>query len=232
MEARYKTAQAQLSQAQAQADAPPWSSTPWGAPGTGWWRSAGPWATWPNLADLLTQMTPGPPGGGEERRIPQPPTPGMAVGLSVPAAGCEGKVVPRKSSHQRPKAAPSKCAPKAGRPGLIPGMFARLTIPLGKPGYLDSQAAVRQVAASHGGSAVAGRPRLQLLQLGRQGAIRWKCCPVCALETDCLSPGTLTYLCRTVRPLAVQLKCRAGFFSLKNGGRSFHPTRLLPLSSS
>jgi cobalt-zinc-cadmium efflux system membrane fusion protein len=55
-------------------------------------------------------------------------------------------------------------------PNLIPGMFARLTIPLGKTrGILIPQVAVRQVGQLPMAEVlVEGRPRLQLLQLGRQ----------------------------------------------------------------
>jgi hypothetical protein len=55
-------------------------------------------------------------------------------------------------------------------PDLIPGMFARLTIPLGKTnGILIPKSAVRQVGQLPMAAVlVGGHPRLQLLQLGRQ----------------------------------------------------------------
>jgi membrane fusion protein (multidrug efflux system) len=98
--------------------------------------------------------------------------PGMSVGLAVPAAGYEGNVVLKEifpisaASSRTFKVRTEKLA----APGLIPGMFARLTIPLGKTrGILIPTAAVCQVGQLPMAEVlVEGHPRLQLLQLGRQ----------------------------------------------------------------
>jgi membrane fusion protein (multidrug efflux system) len=98
--------------------------------------------------------------------------PGMVVGLTVPAAGYEGEVAlkeifPISAAQSRTFKVRTE---KLAVPGLIPGMFARIIIPLGKiRGILIPQSAVRQVGQLPMAEVLAeGRPRLQLLQLGRQ----------------------------------------------------------------
>ena len=178
MEARYKTAQAQLSQAQAQVqDAATMEQyTVVRAPRNG--VVAERRAAVGDLAQpgqtLLTLYDPGDlqVEGEVNDEYRSHLTAGMTVGLAVPAAGYEGKVVlqeifPISAAQSRTFKVRTE---KLGAPGLIPGMFARLTIPLGKTrGILIPQAAVRQVGQLPMAEVlVAGRPRLQLLQLGRQ----------------------------------------------------------------
>jgi membrane fusion protein (multidrug efflux system) len=178
MEARFKTAQAQLNQAQAQVqDASTMEQyTLVKAPRNG--VVAERRAAVGDLAQpgqtLLTLYDPGDiqVEGEVNDEYRSHLTPGMTVGLAVPAAGYEGNVVLQEIFPI--SAAPSRTfkvrTEKLFVPGLIPGMFARLTIPLGKTrGILIPQAAVRQVGQLPMAEMLEeGRSRLQLLQLGRQ----------------------------------------------------------------
>ena len=178
MEARYKTAQAQLSQAQAQVqDAATMEQyTLVRAPRNGVVAErrvavgdlAQPGQTLLTLYDPRDIQVEGEVNDEYRSHL----KPGMVVGLAVPAAGYEGEVVLQEIFPI--SAAPSRTfkvrTEKLFVPNLIPGMFARLTIPLGKTrGILIPQAAVRQVGQLPMAEVlVEGHPRLQLLQLGRQ----------------------------------------------------------------
>jgi RND family efflux transporter MFP subunit len=98
--------------------------------------------------------------------------PGLAVRLAVPAAGYEGEaalaeIFPISESLSRTFKVRTE---KLAVPGLIPGMFARLTIPLGKTqGILIPVAAVRRVGQlTMVETVVEGRPSTRMVQLGRQ----------------------------------------------------------------
>jgi membrane fusion protein (multidrug efflux system) len=178
MEARYKTALAQLSQAQAQVqDAATMEQyTVVRAPRSG--VVAERRAAVGDLAQpgqtLLTLYDPGDiqVEGEVNDEYRSHLKPGMTVGLTVPAAGYEGEVVlkeifPISAAQSRTFKVRTE---KLFAPNLIPGMFARLTIPLGKTrGILIPKAAVRQVGQLPMAEVlVADQPRLQLLELGRQ----------------------------------------------------------------
>ena len=178
MEARYKSAQAQLSQAQAQVQdaatmeqytvvkAPKSSVVAERRAAVG--DLAQPGQTLLTLYDPNDLQVEGEVNDEYRSHL----SPGMAVALAVPAAGLEGRAVLQEIFPI--SAAPSRTfkvrTEKLAATGLIPGMFARLTIPLGKTrGILIPQTAVRQVGQlPMAEMLVEGRPRLQLLQLGRQ----------------------------------------------------------------
>jgi membrane fusion protein (multidrug efflux system) len=178
MEARYKTALAQLNQAQAQVqDAATMEQyTLVRAPRNGVVAErraavgdlAQPGQTLLTLYDPHELQVEGEVNDEYRSHL----TPGMSVSLSVPAAGYEGRVAlqeifPISAATSRTFKVRTE---RLAVPGLIPGMFARLTIPLGRiRGILIPRAAVRQVGQLPMVEVlVAGRPQLHLLQLGRK----------------------------------------------------------------
>uniref|UniRef100_A0A7C3Z304 Efflux RND transporter periplasmic adaptor subunit n=1 Tax=Desulfobacca acetoxidans TaxID=60893 RepID=A0A7C3Z304_9BACT len=178
MEARYKSALAQLNQAEAQVqDAATFEQyTVVKAPRRGVVAErrvavgdlAQPGQTLVTLYDPEDLQVEGEVNDAYRSHL----SPGMLVGLTVPAAGYEGKVTlqeifPISAAQSRTFKVRTE---KLVVPDLIPGMFARLTIPLGKTrSILIPKDAVRQVGQLPMTEVlVQGRPRLQLLQLGRQ----------------------------------------------------------------
>jgi membrane fusion protein (multidrug efflux system) len=178
MEARFKTAQAQLSQAQAQVQgaATMEQYTVVRAPRSGVVAErrvavgdlAQPGQTLLTLYDPRDIQVEGEVNDEYRSHL----KPGMVVGLTVPSAGYEGEVVlkeifPISAAQSRTFKVRTE---KLFVSNLIPGMFARLTIPLGQTrGILIPKTAVRQVGQLPMAEVlVEGHPRLQLLQLGRQ----------------------------------------------------------------
>lgn len=178
MEARFKAAQAQLHQSQAQvqeaATLEQYTMVKSPRPGVVAERRAAvgdlaqPGQTLLTLYDPADLQVEGEVNDEYRSHL----TPGMVAGLTVPAAGYEGKVAlqeifPISAAASRTFKVRTE---KLFAPGLIPGMFARLTISLGKTrGILIPRAAVRQVGQLPMAEVlVEGRPRLQLLQVGRQ----------------------------------------------------------------
>jgi len=99
-------------------------------------------------------------------------TPGMQVGLTVPAAEYSGTVAlaeifPISTTASRTFKVRTE---RLAAPGLMPGMFARLTIPLGETrGLLIPKAAVRRVGQLTMVQVLEdGRPSSRLVQLGRE----------------------------------------------------------------
>jgi RND family efflux transporter MFP subunit len=99
-------------------------------------------------------------------------TPGMQVGLKVPAAEYSGTVAlaeifPISTTTSRTFKVRTE---RLAAPSLIPGMFARLTIPLGETrGLLIPKAAVRQVGQLTMVQVLEdGRPSSRMVQLGRE----------------------------------------------------------------
>jgi RND family efflux transporter MFP subunit len=98
--------------------------------------------------------------------------PGMPVGLTVPAANYSGRtalaeIFPISVSQSRTFKVRTE---GLAIPGLSPGMFARLTIPLGESkGLLIPRAAVRQVGQlTMVEVMLEGRPSSRLVQLGKE----------------------------------------------------------------
>ncbi len=98
--------------------------------------------------------------------------PGLRVGLAIPAAGYTGNVAlaeifPISATQSRTFRVRTE---RLDIPGLIPGMFARLTIPLGEAkGILIPQAAVRRVGQLTMVEVLSdGRAGSRLVQLGRE----------------------------------------------------------------
>lgn len=101
-------------------------------------------------------------------------TPGMQVGLTVPAANYSGRVAlaeifPISTTPSRTFRVRTE---RLAIPGLIPGLFARLTLPMGEArGVLIPRAAVRQVGQLTMVEVVKeGRPSSRLVQLGKEVA--------------------------------------------------------------
>jgi RND family efflux transporter MFP subunit len=99
-------------------------------------------------------------------------TPGMQVGLTVPAIDYAGKVAlaeifPISTTSSRTFKVRTE---RLAVPGLIPGMFARLAIPMGETrGLLIPKVAVRQVGQLTMVRVVKdGRSSSRLVQLGKQ----------------------------------------------------------------
>lgn len=99
-------------------------------------------------------------------------TPGMQVGLTVQAAEYSGRVAlaeifPISTTSSRTFKVRTE---RLSLPGLIPGMFARLTIPLGETrGLLIPKSAVRQVGQLTMVQVVEnGRASSRLVQLGKE----------------------------------------------------------------
>jgi RND family efflux transporter MFP subunit len=97
---------------------------------------------------------------------------GLQVGLEVPALKYTGTVAvaeifPISMSQSRTFTVRTE---RLAIPGLIPGMFARLTIPVGKTrGLLIPQAAVRRIGQLTTVEVMAeDHPRSRLVQLGRK----------------------------------------------------------------
>jgi len=99
-------------------------------------------------------------------------TPGLKVGLAIPAAGYSGtaalaEIFPISTSQSRTFRVRTE---RLAVPGLMPGMFARLSIPLGEAkGLLIPKAAVRQVGQLTMVEVPAeGRAESRLVQVGRE----------------------------------------------------------------
>ncbi len=177
MEARYRAAQAQVAQAQAQVQeaATLENYTVVKAPRDG--VVAERRAAVGDLAQpgqpLLTLYDPqdlqveGEVNDEFRRRL----APGLKVGLAIPAAGYTGtaaltEIFPISATQSRTFRVRTE---RLAAPGLIPGMFARLTIPLGEAqGLLIPQAAVRRVGQLTMVEVLAeGRAGSRLVQLGK-----------------------------------------------------------------
>jgi len=178
MEARYRSAQASLAQAQAQVQeaAALEHYTVIKAPGDG--VVAERPAAVGDLAQpgqtLLTLYNPeniqveGEVNDEYRSRL----SPGMQVGLTVPAAAYSGHVAiteifPISTTTSRTFKVRTE---RLAVPGLIPGMFARLIIPMGETrGLLIPKAAVRRVGQLTMVQVLEnGRPSSRLVQLGRE----------------------------------------------------------------